>query len=54
MQVNKVDKLVPTVYNEDRATCVKVTLRKWKNVGDGLTREEVIGTGGYDTDTMTG
>jgi hypothetical protein len=35
MQVNKVDKLVPTVYNEVRAAYVKVVLRKWKNVGDG-------------------
>jgi hypothetical protein len=55
MQVNKVDKLVPTVYNEVRAACVKVVLRKWKNVGgDGPTRREGKGTGGYDTVMMTG
>jgi hypothetical protein len=28
MQVNEVDKLLPNVYNEVRAACVKVVLRK--------------------------
>jgi hypothetical protein len=37
VQVNKVDKLVPTTYNEVRAAYVKVVLRKWKNVGNGPT-----------------
>jgi hypothetical protein len=55
MQVNKVDKLLPNVFNEDRGTCVKVALRKLKNVGDGgPTREEGKGTGGHDAVTMTG
>jgi hypothetical protein len=35
MQINKVDKLVPTDYNEVRAAYIKVVLRKWENVGDG-------------------
>jgi hypothetical protein len=54
MQINKVDKLVPTLYNELRATYVKVVLRKWKNVGDGPTREKGTSTGGYDTVMMPG
>jgi hypothetical protein len=54
MQINKVDKLVPTVYNELRATYVKVVLRKWKNVGDGPTREKGTSTGGYEAVKETG
>jgi hypothetical protein len=53
MQTNRVDKFAPTVYNEDRAANVKVALRKWKDVGDGPTREKGEVTGGYDTVTRT-
>jgi hypothetical protein len=45
----KVDKLIPTVYNEFRAVYVKTALRKWKNVGCGPTREKGKVTGGYYT-----
>ena len=47
--VKKVDKLVPTVYNEVRVVYVKIALRKWKNVGCGPTREKGKVTGGYYT-----